>query len=58
MEKLYKVIVPTGINSIPLSLEEAFEYAFDCNTEHHIVDLATGKFLDEEVEWANFGRIA
>lgn len=47
---MYKVYVPSGFNSIPLTLEEALEYAYDCNAEHYIIDLATGEVLDEETE--------
>ncbi len=59
MSKLYKVVVPSdiGYSSVPLSLEEALEYAFDCNCPHIIIDLATGKKIDEEAAWAEFGRV-
>ena len=43
---MFKVIVRGGFDSIPLSLEEALEYAFEANTECKIVDLATGKFIE------------
>lgn len=45
---MYKVIVRGGFDSIPLTLEEALEYAFECNAEHVIVNLETGKI--EELE--------
>ena len=59
MEKLYKVVVPSdiGFSSIPLPLEEALEYAFDCNCPHIIVDLDTGNKIDEMEAWAEFGRV-
>ena len=45
---MYKGIVRGGFDSIPLTLEEALEYAFECNTEHVIVNLETGKFIELE----------
>jgi hypothetical protein len=44
MEKLYKVIVFGGLNSGPLSYEEALEYAAECNVgedNYKIVELIT-----------------
>ena len=51
MQAKYKVVVYAGIDSIPLTLEEALEYAFDCNTEHYIINLQTGEILDSEDFW-------
>ena len=67
---MYKVIVPSdvGFSSIPLPLDEALEYAFECNTDCKILDLETGKFIvfdeyedsewdgqpDEAQEWYDF----
>ena len=48
---MYKVIVRGGFDSIPLTLEEALEYAFDCNAEHVIINLATGEILHSEDFW-------
>lgn len=45
---MYKVIVRGGFDSIPLTLEGALEYAFDCNAEHIIVNLDTGEILHSE----------
>lgn len=45
---MYKVIVPTGFNSIPLSLDEALEYAFECNAECTIINLETGEEIEFE----------
>lgn len=52
MEKLYKVVVKGGINSIPLTMEDALEYAFECNTDFEIVDLETGEIVDDSFEYA------
>jgi hypothetical protein len=51
--QMYKVIVPSdvGFSSIPLSLEEALEYAFECNTDCKILNLETGKFIDFDEEF-------
>ncbi len=59
MSKLYKVVVPSdiGYSSIPLSLEEALEYAFDCNCPHIIIDLDTGRMIDEMAAWEEFGSV-
>jgi hypothetical protein len=59
MSKLYKVVVPSDIghSSIPLSLEEALEYAFDCNCPHIIIDLDTGRMIDEMAAWEEFGSV-
>lgn len=47
---MYKVIVTGGLDSIPLSFEEALEYAFDSNCECKIVDLETGESVETEEE--------
>ena len=47
---MYKVIVPTGFNSIPLPLVEALEYAFECNTVCKIINLETNEELSEDCE--------
>ena len=50
---MYKVIVPSdiGYSSIPLTLEDALEYAFECNTECKILNLETGKFIDFDQDY-------
>lgn len=42
---IFKVIVPNGFDSIPLTLQEAMEYAFDCNSECEIINIETGNTL-------------
>ena len=48
---MYKVIVPTGFNSIPLTLEEALEYSFECNAPCTIINLETGEELGYEQDY-------
>lgn len=50
---MYKVIVPSdvGYSSIPLTLEDALEYAFECNTDCKILNLETGKFIDFDKDY-------
>ncbi len=49
-KKVYKVCVPSGIDSVLLTWQEAMEYVFDCNADWYIINLETGELITDEHE--------
>jgi len=48
---MFQVLVPGGFDSIPLSLEDALEYAFEAGYDCKVIDLATGEEVEVDERW-------